>query len=67
MSRVVLGDCLSILPTLPDRYVDMVLTDLPYLVNYQDRAGRSIPAMTMRDLAALFTIVQDVPTISQLH
>ncbi|PTN52801.1 DNA methylase, partial [Achromobacter xylosoxidans] len=25
MSRVVLGDCLSILPTLPDRCVDMVL------------------------------------------
>lgn len=42
MSRVELGDCLSILPTLPDRCVDMVLTDPPYLVNYQDRDGRSI-------------------------
>lgn len=26
-----------------------------------------IPAMTMRELAALFAIVQDVPTTSQLH
>ncbi|MFY3457776.1 DNA methylase [Achromobacter xylosoxidans] len=42
MSRVVLGDCLSILPTLPDRCIDLVLTDPPYLVNYQDRSGRSI-------------------------
>ena len=42
MSRVVLGDCLSVLPTLPDRCVDLVLTDPPYLVNYVDRSGRSI-------------------------
>lgn len=42
MSRVVLGDCLSILPTLPDRCVDLALTDPPYLVNYVDRTGRSI-------------------------
>lgn len=42
MSRVVLGDCLSVLPTLPDRFIDLVLTDPPYLVNYVDRAGRSI-------------------------
>lgn len=42
MSRVVLGDCLSVLPTLPDRCVDLVLTDPPYLVNYVDRTGRSI-------------------------
>ena len=26
-----------------------------------------IPAMTMRDLAALFAIVQDVPAAEQLH
>ena len=26
-----------------------------------------IPAMTMRDLAAFFAFVQDVPTTSQLH
>lgn len=42
MSRIVLGDCLTVLPTLPDRAVDFVLTDPPYLVNFQDRTGRSI-------------------------
>lgn len=42
MSRYYLGDCLSILPTFPDRCVDLVLTDPPYLVNYQDRTGRTI-------------------------
>lgn len=35
MNRIVLGDCLSILPTLPDRCIDLVLTDPPYLLNYQ--------------------------------
>lgn len=42
MSRFVLGDCLRVLPTYPDRCVDFILTDPPYLVNYKDRSGRSI-------------------------
>lgn len=42
MNRIVLGDCLTVLPTLAARSVDFVLTDPPYLVNYQDRNGRSI-------------------------
>ncbi|MFT3719253.1 DNA methyltransferase [Pseudorhodoferax sp.] len=42
MSRIVLGNCLTVLPTLPDRAVDFVLTDPPYLVDYQDRDGRRI-------------------------
>ncbi len=42
MSRIVLGDCLAVLPTLPDRAVDFVLTDPPYLVNYRERNGRRI-------------------------
>jgi adenine-specific DNA-methyltransferase len=36
------GDCLDILPIIPDGLIDFVLTDPPYLVNYQDRSGRSI-------------------------
>lgn len=42
MSRIVLGDCLAVLPTLPDRCVNLIVTDPPYLVNYRDRSGRSI-------------------------
>ncbi len=41
-SRFILGDCLAVLPTLAAGSVDLVLTDPPYLVNYQDRSGRSI-------------------------
>ncbi|MEQ5844423.1 MULTISPECIES: DNA methyltransferase [Paraburkholderia] len=36
------GDCLEILPTIPDAVIDFALTDPPYLVNYRDRTGRSI-------------------------
>lgn len=42
MNRIIHGDCLAILPTLPARSVDYVLTDPPYLVNYCDRDGRRI-------------------------
>lgn len=42
MSRFVLGDCLSVLPSFPAESIDLVLTDPPYLVNFHDRSGRSI-------------------------
>lgn len=31
-SRVIHGDCLQVLPTLPAQSADFVLTDPPYLV-----------------------------------
>lgn len=41
-NRILEGDCLEILRTLPDGSVDLVLTDPPYGVNYHDRTGRGI-------------------------
>lgn len=34
-----LGDCLDILPTLPDSSVDAIVTDPPYAVGYQGKTG----------------------------
>ncbi|WP_322074712.1 DNA methyltransferase [Burkholderia cepacia] len=61
MSFLFHGDCLEILPTLPDAVVDLVLTAPPYLVNYKDRTGRSI-ANDVRDdwLAPAFAEVYRV-------
>ncbi len=36
------GDCIEIMRQMPANSVDFILTDPPYLVNYRDRAGRSI-------------------------
>lgn len=36
------GDCVDIMRQIPANSVDFILTDPPYLVNYLDRAGRSI-------------------------
>lgn len=41
-NQVVLGDCCTAMRGWPDASVDFVLTDPPYLVNYQDRSGRSL-------------------------
>jgi adenine-specific DNA-methyltransferase len=43
LDQVILGDCLTVLPQLPDASVDLVLTDPPYLVRYRSRDGRGVP------------------------
>jgi adenine-specific DNA-methyltransferase len=42
VNKVVNGNCLDVLPKLPSRSVDFVLTDPPYLANYRDRTGRTV-------------------------
>lgn len=42
VDSVLLGDCRTALAYLPAESVDFCLTDPPYLVNYRDRAGRSL-------------------------
>lgn len=42
MSRFILGNCVDIMAGFPDRAVDFILTDPPYLVGFRDRSGRSI-------------------------
>jgi site-specific DNA-methyltransferase (adenine-specific) len=36
------GDCIEVMRQMPEKSVDFILTDPPYLVNYRDRTGRSI-------------------------
>lgn len=35
LNQVILGDCLEIMKTFPDKSVDLVLTDPPYGMDYQ--------------------------------
>jgi len=58
------GDCLNVLPTIPDAVIDFALTDPPYLVNYQDRTGRSIANDVRGDwlepaFAQVFRVLKD--------
>jgi DNA modification methylase len=41
-NRILHGDCVQLMATLPAQSVDFVLTDPPYLVRYRDRTGRTI-------------------------
>jgi len=40
--RIDLGDCIKVMANWPSDSIDLVVTDPPYLVNYKDRANRSI-------------------------
>lgn len=42
-NTILQGDCLSILPQIPSRSVNFVLTDPPYLARYRSRDGRTVP------------------------
>jgi len=39
-SQLYLGDCLTVLPTLPDNSIDLLLTDSPYGFNYMSRSHK---------------------------
>ena len=41
-NSVVQGDCIDVMRKMESASVDFILTDPPYLVNYCDRAGRTI-------------------------
>ena len=36
------NDCLKVLPKIPNKSIDLILTDPPYLAKYTDRSHRSI-------------------------
>lgn len=40
-NRIIHGDCLDIMRELPAASVDLIVTDPPYLVEYQSRDGRT--------------------------
>jgi adenine-specific DNA-methyltransferase len=42
VDRVIAGDCVEVLPQMPDASVDLVVTDPPYLARYQSRDGRRV-------------------------
>jgi DNA modification methylase len=42
LDSVTQGDCVEVMKGLPAGSVDLILTDPPYLVKYQDRSGRSV-------------------------
>lgn len=41
-NEILQGDCTRVLKSLPDAFVDLVVTDPPYGVRYQDSQGRTI-------------------------
>src|SRR5690606_34580432 len=41
-NRVFQGDCVDVMQGLPSNFVDFVLTDPPYLMNYRPRGGQTV-------------------------
>ena len=42
-NSIIHADCVKALPMLPDKSVDFILTDPPYITNYRARDGRRVP------------------------
>lgn len=63
ISRIIHGDCLALLPTLPGASVDAVITDPPYLGRYKDRWGRTLanddkPSVVIGVYAELYRVLK---------
>jgi SAM-dependent methyltransferase len=44
LDRIICGDCLQVLPTLPDESIDLVATDPPYGISFMGKAwDRAVP------------------------
>lgn len=41
-NQIIHGDAIQTLVTFPDRNIDLIITDPPYLVGYRDRTGRTV-------------------------
>jgi len=41
-NTIINGDCVSVMAQLPTESVNFILTDPPYVINYQSRDGRRI-------------------------
>lgn len=44
MSRFIQGNCIQIMSGFPDKAVDFILTDPPYLVDLRTAPGAPLPA-----------------------
>ena len=43
INQIIHGDCVNVMKDIPSESVDLIVTDPPYRVNYQDRSGRHVP------------------------
>ncbi len=43
LNTITNGDCLQVLPGIPSKSIDFVLTDPPYITRYKSRDGRTVP------------------------
>jgi adenine-specific DNA-methyltransferase len=61
VNRVITGDCIEVMQEMPEASVDCVITDPPYLVNYQSRDGRGYQNDDPQDTSWL------VPAYTQMY
>jgi len=60
LNRILCGDCRNILHEMPERSVDLVVTDPPYLVNYVSRDKRRYANDNPHDAAWLLPTMQEI-------
>jgi site-specific DNA-methyltransferase (adenine-specific) len=63
-NHILNADCIRALPMLPDRSVDFILTDPPYITRYKSRDGRTVPnddndAWLMPAFAEMYRVLAD--------
>ncbi len=63
-NRIVQGDSTQQLRKMPDGSVDLIVTDVPYLIGYRDRSGRSVandenPDGVLPSIPEMYRVLKD--------
>jgi len=53
LNKIVCGDCLELMPELPDKFIDLVITDPPYFLPARHYGARKLFARTLSDISIL--------------
>lgn len=59
VNKIIQGDCLEVMKEIPDRSVDLVLTDPPYGMNYKKCIGDESIKLFLDSLPGIYRVLRD--------
>ena len=63
INRIIHGDCIEVMRTMPETSVNLIVTDPPYIVNYRSRDGRRCGDTALLSQWQCMTVLSPLPPL----